>query len=37
MGEEAFAGIAVFVAIAGLMNARLPTRAIPGGELPAPL
>jgi DHA1 family inner membrane transport protein len=35
-GEAAFAGIAIFVAIAGLMNARLPDRAIPGGELPEP-
>ncbi len=32
-GEEAFAGLAVFVAIAGLANAKLPTKAIPGGEV----
>jgi DHA1 family inner membrane transport protein len=35
-GEWAFAGIAVFIAIAGLMNAKLPTRAIPGGEVAQP-
>jgi MFS family permease len=32
-GEEAFAGIAIFVAVAGLLNAKLPTKAIPGGEV----
>jgi DHA1 family inner membrane transport protein len=32
-GEEAFAAIAAFVAIAGLMNAKLPTRPIAGGEI----
>ncbi len=32
-GEEAVAGIAVFVAFAGFMNAKLPTQAIPGGEV----
>jgi MFS family permease len=32
-GEEAFIAIACFVAIAGFVNARLPGRAIPGGEV----
>ncbi len=32
-GEEALAGIAVFVAIAGFLNGKLPKRAIPGGEV----
>jgi hypothetical protein len=34
-GEEAFAGIAAFVALAGFVNARLPSRPIPGGEIEA--
>jgi len=33
-GEEAFVAIAVFVAVAGFVNAKLPKRAIPGGEVP---
>lgn len=33
-GEEALTGIAVFVAVAGFLNAKLPDRAIPGGEVP---
>ena len=35
--EEAFVALALFIALAGFINAKLPTRAIPGGEAPGAL